>query len=155
MPVMPLTLNSNLILLIPLPVLRPVPALRTLNSNLILLIPFRPQLPRRITNSFKFQSDSINTGFADGLYTDAGTSFKFQSDSINTGAGAEAKSSFVMPLNSNLILLIRDNLKKVKAVLEALNSNLILLIQCPRLCMTFSWLSLNSNLILLILKFLF
>ena len=56
---------------------------RTLNSNLILLIPVRqPQLSVRRC-PFKFQSDSINTNTTITPSAVAVT-FKFQSDSINT-----------------------------------------------------------------------
>ena len=56
-----LSLNSNLILLIPVSDWSVLPPYPPLNSNLILLIP-DAAASARAAASFKFQSDSINTG---------------------------------------------------------------------------------------------
>ena len=119
-------LNSNLILLILIYRTIQLNTYHSLNSNLILLIPIRLLFP--ISGSvFKFQSDSINTKLniplilwsycfkfqSDSINTvkyllimpDA-ANFKFQSDSINTVYNHISYKQ-VMPLNSNLILLIR------------------------------------------------
>ena len=124
-----ITLNSNLILLIPLALRHVYHSLKTLNSNLILLIP--EKCKRRVMGDlscFKFQSDSINT--IQGLVKKRlARDFKFQSDSINTGNPRDC-SERENTLNSNLILLIRydKNANKLHVTLP-LNSNLILLIQ--------------------------
>ena len=55
----------------------------TLNSNLILLIPNDLALFQLIDTYFKFQSDSINTQTVIQTITSL-WNFKFQSDSINT-----------------------------------------------------------------------
>ena len=57
--------------------------------------------------AFKFQSDSINT-YSEAAKQVATKKFKFQSDSINTEAGKKAVENVVIPLNSNLILLIQN-----------------------------------------------
>ena len=54
------TLNSNLILLIPVEMASMLNIHTTLNSNLILLI-LNTSLEITFSGSFKFQSDSINT----------------------------------------------------------------------------------------------
>ena len=54
---------------------------------------------------FKFQSDSINTGYL-ALASVLNKDFKFQSDSINTHQKPEL-INLRLSLNSNLILLIR------------------------------------------------
>ena len=99
----------------------------TLNSNLILLIQIRSLPGLLCPGNFKFQSDSINTESfwredtltitfkfqSDSINTIEDISdvlalihFKFQSDSINTETGGMPLIKS-MPLNSNLILLIR------------------------------------------------
>ena len=55
-----------------------------LNSNLILLILMSAALTNNNATCFKFQSDSINTGYDKNIKTEVQI-FKFQSDSINTG----------------------------------------------------------------------
>ena len=77
--------------------------------------------------SFKFQSDSINTGHETEVpvYEE---NFKFQSDSINTIASSHGIHTHA-PLNSNLILLILDPQHRAGNERSPLNSNLILLIQ--------------------------
>ena len=124
-----------------------------------------------LLRTFKFQSDSINS-VTDIAKAESLAFFKFQSDSINTIAQVSLQSCFD-PLNSNLILLIRDwFFGNVFPWLLPLNSNLILLIRlsiysgCT--CVIFKFqsdsintakivatkvtgLPLNSNLILLIL----
>ena len=98
-------LNSNLILLIRISVIRcgkygndfkfqsdsintkkagvDEYVLKTLNSNLILLIQGMAKIYAALIINFKFQSDSINTEMI-RLINDSGVLFKFQSDSINT-----------------------------------------------------------------------
>ena len=53
--------------------------------------------------------------------------FKFQSDSINTGT-IRGFPTIILPLNSNLILLIQMNQDQLNQLQSTLNSNLILLI---------------------------
>ena len=81
-----------------------------------------------VTDCFKFQSDSINTSQWSFRLCNLFT-FKFQSDSINTG------QSLLPPvcettLNSNLILLILEQVYIFLLYVNVpLNSNLILLIR--------------------------
>ena len=56
---------------------------------------------------FKFQSDSINTEITGHPISYKENSFKFQSDSINTPF-TFLPAVLLIPLNSNLILLIRN-----------------------------------------------
>ena len=77
------SLNSNLILLILRTRLCGRCRISSLNSNLILLIQIVCVGCGRVSDPFKFQSDSINTVDGDdNTYVDS--LFKFQSDSINT-----------------------------------------------------------------------
>ena len=121
----------------------------TLNSNLILLIPIAPDTPIITIISFKFQSDSINT------YTDRDG--RKVHTALNSNLILLILVDYVVyaptgnkTLNSNLILLILLGGRMEWTLYRSLNSNLILLIQ-----MTGQWLllfstTLNSNLILLI-----
>ena len=166
-----ITLNSNLILLIQKSVLTKRYRSSTLNSNLILLIRIREDHILREVVSFKFQSDSINTGsllrrsytsvynlnsnlillipIAEQYGSSVGSLFKFQSDSINT-TPVSASPLSADYLNSNLILLIQVCSYGRKCFCRNLNSNLILLIHVPLKSSFFSRFDLNSNLILLI-----
>ena len=119
------SLNSNLILLILNRREKEAVSLLPLNSNLILLIP-QQLYHLRTFNDFKFQSDSINT-VTKTFGIDLQAFFKFQSDSINTEKCKEILSD-VVPLNSNLILLIPNQLERGIMEYISLNSNLILLI---------------------------
>ena len=103
-----LSLNSNLILLIPAGIKRITISQSTLNSNLILLIliPFTQHITQML--NFKFQSDSINTILQ-----------------LITGL------TCLLTLNSNLILLILFTSKIFILRIFTLNSNLILLIHSP------------------------
>ena len=65
----------------------------TLNSNLILLIPLVGRVDRWFIH-FKFQSDSINT-FVEREHVTDDSIFKFQSDSINTDRAYELGADFV------------------------------------------------------------
>ena len=76
---------------------------------------------------FKFQSDSINTAERKKKVR-INNHFKFQSDSINTEL-TFAEEEEQIPLNSNLILLIRNTRNWKRPQWSALNSNLILLIR--------------------------
>ena len=143
------TLNSNLILLILSHDLTPSPILFSLNSNLILLIQITGHPIPYKENSFKFQSDSINTNpdLSSGSLT---RHFKFQSDSINTNLFWCKCQHSNQSLNSNLILLIPSMLLILSSTPFTLNSNLILLIQEQKHVKHYYRYTLNSNLILLI-----
>ena len=163
-------LNSNLILLIPINNSFSRKSFSTLNSNLILLIPEPATSSVAPLCHFKFQSDSINTGQLRNKIIYRNT-FKFQSDSINTELSCctipdkmifkfqsdSINTTFVIhlkytehPLNSNLILLIRQCQIRKPNRSETLNSNLILLILIGACRQCSQALPLNSNLILLI-----
>ena len=99
----------------------------SLNSNLILLIHVLPLRNTASLSSFKFQSDSINTYQETTIFI-VHTYFKFQSDSINTREKKAAEMLEKYTLNSNLILLILHSHASFTYVCFTLNSNLILLI---------------------------
>ena len=124
-------------------------SMRTLNSNLILLILVLHLAVETLLNSFKFQSDSINTyiifwysgrpfsslnsnlilliPFLSCYFSSLSTSFKFQSDSINTFQCQFLKHCFMpFKFQSDSINTRSDVCRRTGY--RTLNSNLILLI---------------------------